>query len=362
MDSKAQRTSEIEAFRAAAGWSKARLSWLGQDASTRRYARLQHGDTSVLLMDAPPTEPEPCKPGMSDAEREAAGWNAVSRLAASRVEAFYLIAKHLRSLGLKAPKIYAHDSEKGFAIIEDFGDGREFARLIEQGLADEKILYTKAAETLAYLHSQRVPEQLEAGQEMWPILPFDDLALRANADLFVEWLPQYDKRMRLTPKTQEDWERARDGLIAKAASFPRAFTLRDYHAENLLWLPDGKVGLLDFQDAVFGWDAWDMAMLTQDARREVSPAAESAAIRAYLDGTGRAETAFRERLAVIGTLNALRIVGIFARLVTRDNKPRYRQFMQRQQRLLARNLAHPAAAQMASFVRDTAPFILEPDG
>lgn len=361
MDSSAQRTAEIEAFRAAAGWSKARMVWLGQDASSRRYARMHHGSVSVLLMDAPRIEPQPCTPDMTAAERETAGWNAMTRLAGSRVEAFVLIAEHLRSLGLSAPKVFAHDSQNGLAIIEDFGEGREFARLIEQGKADEKVLYSKAAETLAFIHTQNTPDQLAFGDETWPILPFDDLALRTNADLFVDWLPKYDRRMRLTAKTKEDWISAREELIARANSFPRTFTLRDYHAENLLWLPNGKVGLLDFQDAVFGWDAWDMAMLTQDARRDVSPAAESAAIRAYLDGTGRAETAFRERLAVIGTLNALRIVGVFARLVARDGKPRYRQFMQRQQDLLARNLSHPAAAKMANFVRDVAPFILEQD-
>ena len=155
------------------------------------------------------------------------------------------------------------------------------------------------------------------------------------------------------------WETARDTLIEQAIGFDREFTLRDYHAENLLWLPDGEIGLLDFQDAVIGWDAWDLAMLTQDARRVVSEEAVNAALRTYLDETGKDESALRERLAVIGTLNALRITGVFARLVTRDGKPRYRQFMDRQQLMLARNLKHPAAAEMRAFIAETAPFILE---
>ena len=344
---------------ARSGWSKASIAWLGQDASTRRYARLRHGDLSVLLMDAPPIEPAPCKPDMTEAERTALGWNAMTRLAASRVEAFVMMADQLRKMGLRAPEIYAHDSDKGFALIEDFGDGREFARLLERGLADEAVLYAKAADTLAHLHAQPVPPVLESRGERWPILPFDDVALRANADLYPDWFAQYAPQARMTDADRARWDAARDALIEQAESFPREFTLRDYHAENLLWLPNGQVGLLDFQDAVMGWDAWDMAMLTQDARRTVSPAASRAAIRTYLEATGKAESAFMQRLAVIGTLNALRIAGVFARLVKRDGKPRYEQFMPRQLTLLAQNLSHPAAAEMAAFIGETAPFILE---
>ena len=98
-------------------------------------------------------------------------------------------------------------------------------------------------------------------------------------------------------------------------------------------------------------------MLVQDARREVTPAARDAAIGTYLEKSGKAEADFRERLAVIGTLNALRITGIFSRLIARDGKQRYHDFLPRQKRLLARNLQHPSAAGMADFVRDVAPFI-----
>ena len=101
-----------------------------------------------------------------------------------------------------------------------------------------------------------------------------------------------------------------------------------------------------------------MAMLTQDARRSVSDAATRAAKQAYLDATGKDADAFEQRLAVIGTLNALRIAGVFARLVKRDGKPRYQAFMPRQLYILKKNLQHPAAASMRSFIAEAAPFIL----
>ncbi|MEM7328728.1 MAG: phosphotransferase [Pseudomonadota bacterium] len=359
MSSNAERSEHLAAFLNGAGWGHIDLTWFGQDASTRRYGRLTRPNgATAILMDAPRIEDDPCAPDMSPEDRAQQGWNAMTRLASSRVDAFVLIAEHLRSAGLRPPHVHAHDSALGFAILEDFGSQREFARLIEQG-TDEVPLYTQAATDLARLHRHPKPDVLSMGTETWPILEFDHVALGANADLFADWYHVFDDRARMSDADRNVWEKARDGMIARAMAFPREFTLRDYHAENLLWLPEGRIGLLDFQDAVLGWDAWDMAMLTQDARRAVSDAATTSAIRAYLEASGKSEAAFLERLAVIGTLNALRIAGVFARLVERDGKPRYKQFMPRQLIMLARNLKHPAAAEMRGFVADTAPHILE---
>lgn len=359
MSFEANRSDQINAFLNRADWGNAQLHWFDQDASTRRYARITRSNGSTaILMDAPLVEDDPCPPGATPEERERLGWNAMTRLASSRVDAFVLIADHVREAGLRPPQIYAHDSATGLALLEDFGDKREFARLIEGGM-DEVPLYQQAAKDLAQLHSHPKPDQLASGEERWPVLEFDHVALQANADLFADWFHVFDARARMTQGDRAKWQDVRDALIGQAMAFPREFTLRDYHAENLLWLPEGRIGLLDFQDAVLGWDAWDMAMLTQDARRTVSDAAAETAIRTYLDASGKDQTGFEERLAVIGTLNALRIAGVFARLVKRDGKPRYAAFIPRQLTLLARNLAHPAAADMRAFIADTAPFILE---
>ncbi len=354
------RDELIASFLATHGWGDAELRPLGQDASTRRYIRLVRPDgQTAMLMDAPRIEDDPCPPEADDATRTAMGWNARTRLAASRVDAFALIAHHLRSLGFSAPEIHAHDSAAGLALIEDFGHARELARQIESGAINERDSYVAAADLLAKLHAHPVPDVLERGGERWPILEFDRLALASNADLYADWLPAEVGGTALEGAVRARWDAERDALIAQAMSFPRVFTLRDYHAENLLWLDGGRIGLLDFQDAVKGWDAWDMAMLTQDARRAVSPEAASAAIRHYLDQTGKSEEAFQERLAVIGALNALRIAGVFSRLQHRDGKSRYADFQPRQLRLLARNLSHPALADMAAFVRETTPFVFE---
>ncbi len=359
------RAGSIDTFLnlAGDGWDRARRKPLGQDASTRRYIRLLREDgATALLMDAPLVESEPCPPDADAATRQRMGWNAMTRLAASRVEAFALISNHLRRLGLRAPAVMRFDAQAGLALIEDFGEGREFARLIGQGAQPEKPLYIAAAERLAILHQASTPNRLVMDAISWPILDFDALALAANADLYADWLGAEVGQGPLEGARRARWARERDSLIEHAMIFPRAFTLRDYHAENLLWLAGGDVGLLDFQDAVFGWDAWDLAMLTQDARRQVSHEAAEAAISRFLDLTGQARDAFDERLAVIGALNALRIAGVFSRLQHRDGKPRYGDFQPRQLQILARNLSHPALAGMAAFVRETTPFVFEGRG
>ena len=354
------RSSEIQEFLDKAGWGEAARTPLNADASTRRYERLRRKTETAMLMDAPPLESQPCPPTADEDERLRLGWNAVSRLAASRVEAFAAVAGHLANLGLSAPALLDYDTSHGLALLEDLGDDL-FADVIRRG-GDEIALYTAAGDTLAAVHRARPPVVLPYRGGEWPVLTYDHLALSANLDLFVEWMPQRDLAMRMSEQTRLRWERVRENLIGKTEDYPRALILRDTHAENLLWLPhrDGlaRVGLLDFQDAVVGWGEWDMSMLLHDARRDVSPEAREAASRAYLDGMGVTRAAYDERLAVLGAMNVMRIMGIFARLVTRDRKPRYDEFQPRLRGLLNDTLSHPALAEMRDFVTAVAPHLL----
>lgn len=356
------RATEIREFLDRAGWGEAARTPLNADASTRRYERLRRKTETAMLMDAPPLESLPCPPGASDAERLKLGWNAISRLAASRVEAFAAVADYLRGLGLSAPAVLDQDIPLGLALLEDLGDDL-FAEVILKG-GDEVTLYAAAGEVLATVHRAPPPRLLPYRGGEWPILSYDHLALSANLDLFVEWMPQRDLAIRISEQTRLRWERVRENLIGMAEDYPRSLILRDTHAENLIWLPQreglGRVGLLDFQDAVLGWGEWDMSMLLHDARRDVSPEARAAATRAYLDSTGASHAGFEERLAVLGAMNVMRIMGIFARLVTRDRKPKYDSFQPRLRGLLTETLSHPAMAEARDFVTAVAPHLLVP--
>jgi aminoglycoside/choline kinase family phosphotransferase len=334
------------AFLAKAGLSGAERRPLPGDASTRRYERLIRADgPSLMLMDAPPAaESTPAGPDASHAERHAAGYNALARLAAGRVDAFVATAGFLRSRGMSAPEIIALDAAQGLAVTEDLGDG-VYARLIETG-EDERALYFAAVEALARLHNEAPPAVLSAKGLDWPLLVYDDLALKTGADLFVEWLPKFDPRVQLDDAAMADWEAAWAPIRARAEAGANVFAHRDYHAENLLWLPDregvARVGMVDFQDAVRAHPSWDLHSLLQDARRDVSLELEAAALEHYFvlrPGVDR--EAFLEDYAALAALNEARIIGIFSRLIVRDGKPRYREFMPQLWKQLGRNLKRP---------------------
>lgn len=361
------REIEILSFLKTTDWAKAARNKLPGDASTRSYELLTLGDKTAYLMNAPLSEESPpCPPEASDEERLKLGWNASSRLAACRVDAFVGIDLFLRDCGFYAPEIYAFDTENGFAILEDL-KAPVFARQIEEG-ANEIELYKTAAQTLAALHKEPVPEHFLTNYEKddapsWPLLDFDRLALETNANLFAEWFGLHDQAFKPDDAALADLAGIISAMIDAALSYPGALTLRDYHAENLIWRSDQEgikqVGLLDFQDAVYGWPEWDFAMLLQDARREVSEEAREAAITAYLDEMESDRDTFDLHLALLGAINAMRISGLFVRLIERDKKPKYKAFLPRQIKLLAENLKHPINQELTHWMRAHSPVIKE---
>jgi aminoglycoside/choline kinase family phosphotransferase len=337
------------------GLGAARRVALAGDASTRGYERLfPPSGPSLILMDQPPSlETQPCPPGASDAERAALGYNALARLAAGRVEAFAACAAYLRSLGLSAPEVIAFDAAAGLAVLEDLGDDL-FARLIESG-ANETPLYENATDVLARLHLEAPPPVLTTRGATWPLLDYDTLALTTASDILVEWWPKWDTRVSLSPDAIAEWRAVWAPIAARGAAQASVFCHRDFHAENLIWLPhragSARTGLLDFQDAVRAHPAWDLSMLLHDARRDVSLEREAAVLHRYFAARPDLDRdAFKADFHALGALNIVRILGIFARLIARDGKPRYQAFMPRLWLYLDRCLADPAPPGLAAWL------------
>ena len=357
-----EREQERLAFLSAAGFGQAQRISLGEDASTRRYERLITETGPLIFMDAPPAaEGRPCGPDATKKDRILAGWNGRTRLAACRVDAFVAIADYLRGLGLSAPQVIAFDVARGFAVLEDLGEGI-FAREIEAG-KDEAELYDAATDALIQAHKSPPPEALGAGEWTWPILNYDRLAITTGSELFPKWYPAYDPEVRFTGGTARDYDEVTDHLAAQLERADQVFMLRDYHAENLIWRPGetglARVGILDFQDAVKGPAAWDLAMFVQDARRDVSPAVQAHVLQKYVREMGSDPAAFERDFAIAGALNALRIVGLFARLIHRDGKPRYAAFVDREWAYLKTCLTHPELGDLRSIVTAAAPNRME---
>ena len=351
IDRETVREEARQAFLKAAGLAHAAREPLPADASTRRYERLRlpSGQT-LMLMDAPPSAESPvCDPAWSAAERSRAGWNAMARLAAGRVDAFAATAAFLREQGLSAPAIEALDAGQGLAVIEDFGEG-VFARLMERG-QDPAELYFAAMDAQARLHEASPPAVLSVNGLSWPLLIYDAIALKAGADLFVDWQPKLNPALDFGGEARAEWDGLWTGIASRGEAGASVFAHRDFHAENLLWLPEragpARVGMIDFQDAVLAHPSWDLHSLLQDARRDVSPELEQAALdRYFAQRPGLDREAFLADYAALAALNEVRILGVFARLIVRDGKPRYRQFMPRLWGALQRNLENPALADL----------------
>lgn len=336
-------------FLKAHGFSAARRELLAGDASTRAYERLTlPGGSTAIFMDQPPAlESNVCPPGASDAERLALGYNAAARLAAGSVAAFVTTADFLRGRGLSAPRILAHEVDDGLALLEDLGDGL-FATLIAEG-QDETPLYEAAVDVQVALQAQPPPDVLSADGATWPLLTYDALALKVGTDTFIEWWPKFSGLAPFTPDAVAEWDALWAPIWVRGEAGANVFTHRDFHAQNLLWLPErdgpARVGLLDFQDALRAHPAWDLTHLLQDARRDVSPELEAAMLDRFLAARRELDReAFIADYRALAASNAARILGrVFARQALLG-RTQYEAFMPRTWRYLERNLADPQMA------------------
>ena len=299
------RRTLSDTFLQRAGWGAARRAFLAGDASDRSYDRLWREGESAVLMDAPP--------GKGDDPAS-----------------FLAIAAHLQRLGLSAPRCLAKDLTHGFLLLEDLGDGL-FARLVTADAALEPVLYGAAVDALIRLQSAA------------PASGLQDLSAANWAEAAAFALDWY--RFAITGERVEtdSFRSLLTELIQRHADGPRVMILRDYHAENLLWLPErtgvARVGLLDFQLAQMGQPGYDLVSLLQDARRDVSRETVVACQAQFLASSGQTEVAFHPAYATLGAQRALRILGIFARLCLVGGKPGYLPLLPRVWAQLQENLA-----------------------
>lgn len=316
------REALTESFIAVSPWAGATRAPLAGDASNRRYERLSLNGKTAVLMDAPREKGEDVRP-------------------------FIQIARFLTGLGLSAPVIIAEDQGNGFLLLEDLGDDL-FARVIPRDPALEQPLYEAATDVLIHLHRAAPPEGLPT---------YDTDVMLDMAALAWRWY--LGGALAENPDAEQAFRAAFRLVLSGHAPDTSVLIQRDYHAENLLWLPErdgaARVGLLDFQDAMAGHPAYDLVSVLQDARRDVPPWIEEAMISRYVTTTGLDETALRAAYAVLGVQRNLRILGVFGRLCLVNGKPHYVDLIPRVWDLLLRDLEHPALASMRDLVTGSLP-------
>lgn len=303
-------------------------------------------------MIAPPgAESAPCPPEASVTERQQLGYNATARLAGPNLNAFIAIGNALRAAGLSAPEIYAADVRQGLALIEDLGDSL-FARVVDR--VDETEIYSAAVDVLAAMRTQ--PPARPAASD-YAMLDYDNAALLAETELLIDWYWPLKKDSPAPDDLKAEYLGIFSGLLKKTSP-PHSLVLRDFHAENLLWLPDRKsvrrVGLIDFQDGLFGAAAYDLVSLLEDARRDVAPDLAAAMVDHYCEAARNAgdfdRDAFWQDYSILAAQRNAKILGIFARLAKRDNKPRYLDLLPRVETHFRGDLKRPGMEPLHRFI------------
>ena len=340
MGPRVERTAAVRQFISQIGYSGALRTRLKGDASTRIYERLAIGEKHAILMNSPRRSDGP-------PVRDGKPYNAIAHLA-DNVMPFVAMANGLRQHGFSSPEIYHADLDQGLLILEDLGDegivsGEPPAPIRER--------YETAVDALLALHGKRLPDVLPVAPHIEHCIPsYDMSALLIEAELLLDWfLPRLQAPM---PDSERDsFRRLWRELLQPAIEAPATWVLRDFHSPNLLWLARRKeiarLGLLDFQDAVMGPGAYDVASLLQDARVDIPEQLELALLGRYVRGRRQSDpefdpASFIKIYVTLAAQRASKILGIFARLDLRDGKPQYLRHMPRVWGYLQRSLGHPA--------------------
>jgi aminoglycoside/choline kinase family phosphotransferase len=269
------------------------LQPLVNDASSRQYFRLQMDSGSHVVMLAPPDK--------------------------ENMAAFIAIAKDFARQGIYTPEILAYNIEKGFMLLSDLGNDL-YLNLLNANTVDD--LYTRA---LSVIHQIQVCNPKLPNDQ--PLDLFNEQHIRFELGLFIDWFLGRHLQINITPKFKNVLEQTFKVLINSALEQPQVCIHRDYHSRNLLLLENKSVGVLDFQDAIYGPITYDAASLLRDAyvdwpKKQVDKWILKFYNMLKLNHQHNSEK-FIRWFDLISIQRHLKILGIFARLYYRDNKSHY---------------------------------------
>lgn len=274
---------------------------LPMDASLRSYDRIDSGNKNFILMNCPPEY--------------------------TSIDPFIKIAKLLADHNLKTPEIFYKDSDNGFILMEDFGDVRIKDILTNNDDKDYEI-YKSVIDLLISIQKVQA-DDLES---------HDIDLLLGGIETYIDWYFKLIGRDISPEERFELLEIWREKLL-HLPDLGKVIVLRDFHAENLMHIESGFIGILDFQDARLGHPAYDLVSLLQDARYEVSDSLEEKLIDYYFSNMPDIDQkTFLKSYNILGEQRNSRILGVFARKSIRDKRDQYLELIPRVKRYLEKNL------------------------
>ncbi|MGX5829639.1 tRNA (adenosine(37)-N6)-threonylcarbamoyltransferase complex ATPase subunit type 1 TsaE [Mesorhizobium sp. 43Arga] len=344
---RAARSLAMRGFLENAGWGEARRRHFIGDASARSYEIVTlAGHEPRVLMNSP-------RLVLGPPVRDGKPYAVIAHTAQS-VSAFVAIDRALKAGGVSVPQIHAEDQDQGFLLLEHLGS-QGFLGKDGEPIAER---YAAAAELLAMMHGKTWPQRLQSGpSSLHEVPPFDRDAMMIEADLLVDWYVPAISGGLASEYLRTGYAREWNALFDRLQGSEYTLMLRDFHSPNIIWRDDraghDRLGIVDFQDALIGPSAYDVASLAMDARVTISPEIEKKTLDAYVAARHAAgafdEASFLEAYAIMAAQRNSKILGIFVRLEKRDGKPYYLKHLPRIRDYLRRALSHPALASLRNF-------------
>jgi hypothetical protein len=288
----------LASVRAAHGLDPASVQLASADASFRRYLRVQGSGGSLIVMDAPPDK-EDCRP-------------------------FVQVAGLMAEAGLNVPRVLAWDEPQGFLLLTDLGHRTMIDAVDRDNPQANRPLYQRAIDALVAWQAASRPGVLP---------PYDEALLARELALFPDWYLARHRGIALQGEARETLAAQFQLIMRHNLAAPSVYVHRDFMPRNLMVPADAaepRLGVLDFQDAVYGPITYDIASLMRDAFLswdeefvlDVTVRYWKAAQKAGLpvdEDFGE----FYRAVEWMGLQRHLKVAGIFARLTIRDGKPRY---------------------------------------
>jgi aminoglycoside/choline kinase family phosphotransferase len=321
------------------GWEDAARHPMAGDASLRAYERILRGATAAVLMNAPRRAEGPLL-------YDGRSYDAVAHRSLD-VRPFVAIGLALGKEGVRAPEILAADVDAGLLLLEDLGS----EGVIDSSGAPILERYEAAIDLLAFMHGREWSRDMRLPDGSIYRLPsYDRDALLVELSLFPDWFGGHGGEPAFPPHEREPFLEAWSEVLEQIEPAQGTLVMRDFHSPNILWQAGAqgtdRVGVIDFQDALFGHPAYDVASLAQDARASLGADEEvylkARYIRAAMQRDPRFDReTFEAAYAVLGAQRATKVLGIFTRLALVDSKSGYQQYRLRLKELIRRNLKHP---------------------
>ena len=294
--------SWLEALAQTHGLVPSSLRVASADASFRRYLRVDtQAGASLIVMDAPPDK-ENCEP-------------------------FVKVAKLMQLAGLKAPEVLAWHEAQGFMLLTDLGDQTMMSAIDVKNPQANHALYMQAVDAL-------IAWQLSSKAGVLP--PYDQALLNRELSLFPDWYLAQHRQIDIQGKMRNTLDSTFKMLVTRNLASPSVFVHRDFMPRNLM-MPTGSdaaLGVLDFQDAVYGPVTYDVASLMRDAFLTWEEDFVLDVTIRYWEKARKAGLldfedwhqdfgVFYRAVEWMGLQRHLKVAGIFARLTLRDGKEKY---------------------------------------